>query len=165
MVDTRLLEDPIGKGVRLTNYTSVRTGERVMKDEADWVFQEVPAIIDEETWERVQSILKQNAQPERAIKNRKLKLFTGYVVCHCGSKMYAPSNNPKYICYSCKNKIPKEDLEGVFKEQLQTFVLSENTLEKLIHHPSVPIRSTQAVSVSALAFLPYVSSYPSQIKL
>lgn len=147
---TRLLQDPIGKGIRLTNYTSLRTGERVIKDEGDWVFQEAPAIIDEETWNRVQSMLKDNAQPERAIHNRKLKLFTGYVVCHCGSKMYAPSNNPKYICYTCKNKIPKEDLEGVFKEQLQTFVLSENTLEKLIHQGSERLTECQHLLASLL---------------
>jgi len=38
------------------------------------------------------------------------------------------SNNPKYVCRACKNKIPVGDLERVFQEQLRGFVLSEDVI-------------------------------------
>ncbi len=129
---TRLLEDPIGKGMRVTNYTTARTGKRELKPESEWVIQNVPALITEEEWNNVQAILKANSNPMTRPRNQKLKLFTGYLVCHCGGKMYAPSNNPKYTCNNCKHKIPMDDIEHIFRDQLQEFVLSDNILEKII---------------------------------
>lgn len=61
--------------------------------------------------------------------NKKLKLFTGFLKCECGGKMYVPSSNPKYTCKKCKRKIPTEDIEEIFKSQLKQFLLSEKDIE------------------------------------
>jgi site-specific DNA recombinase len=46
--------------------------------------------------------------------------------------MYVPSNTPKYVCYACRNKIPTEDLEAVFQEQLRGFLVSPEEIAKYL---------------------------------
>ena len=45
--------------------------------------------------------------------------------------MYVPSNSPKYICQGCRNKIPTDDLESIFHEELKRFFFSP---EEIAHH-------------------------------
>jgi site-specific DNA recombinase len=129
-IDT-LLTDPAAKGTHRANWTQrVTTGGkfRIEKPKDQWVWTPVEPIVPEELWERCNRHLAERAA-KRAKKmqlGRTPKhLFSGLVVCSCGTKMYVRYNSPnKYICQSCRNKIPIDDLEAVFLEQLKGFFLS-----------------------------------------
>jgi site-specific DNA recombinase len=125
----RLILDPTAKGLRRANYTrSQGDGKKwKLKPESDWVEVPIPAIVDVALWEECASVLRErSAGPKPG--PRPVHLFTGAVFCHCGRKMYVPSNSPKWTCYGCRNKIPVPDLERVFAEQLKGFAFSEEAM-------------------------------------
>jgi site-specific DNA recombinase len=132
---SRLLEDPIAKGIRRANYTESTGGKKhwKLKKKDDWIFNEAPAIITEEKWEKVNSILIQQSKERKQPLNKKTHLFTGFVTCACGSKMYLPSNSPKYTCPKCKNKIPQDDLEEIFHEQLTDYIVTEENINHFVN--------------------------------
>lgn len=128
----RLLVDPIAKGVRITNYTSARKGKKEIKNEDDWVYSKCPAIITEEQWQNVQDIIEEQSNSRKKPLKKNLHLFTGYAKCACGGGMYVLSKTMKYICRDCKRKITVADLEGIFKEQLHSFSISDTSLETIL---------------------------------
>ena len=96
-------------------------------------FNEDPAIISEEKWEKVNSILTEQSKDRKQPLNKKTHLFTGFVSCSCGIKMYLPSNSPKYTCTNCKNKINQEDLEDIFHQQLTDYIITEENIKHYIN--------------------------------
>ena len=129
----RLLTDPTAKGLRRANYTKT-LGEKKhwkMKPESEWVFSEVESIVSEDLWNQCNLILNERRNGKVPAK-KAVQLFGGVVYCYCGNKMYVPSNTPKYVCYKCRNKIPVEDLEGVFQEQLRNFFLSPTDITQYL---------------------------------
>src|SRR5207244_9964677 len=113
-----------------------------IKPEKDWVWSEVEPIVSEELWNQCNLILterKNGKTPSR----RPIHLFTNIAYCHCGQKMYVPSNSPKYVCYKCRNKIPVVDLEGVFHEQLKRFVFSPDEIAKHLAEADHTIKDKQ----------------------
>jgi site-specific DNA recombinase len=126
----RLLRDPTAKGTRRANYTQTKNpnGAWELKPQDDWILVPVEPIVSEETWAAANAIL--NERQARGTRQTKpvTHLFAGVAGCVCGSKMYVPSNSPKYTCSKCRNKIPVKDLEAIFKEELRAFVFSPDEI-------------------------------------
>jgi site-specific DNA recombinase len=131
---TRLLEDPTPKGTRRANYTKSQGHGRsaALKPEKDWIYHDVPSIVSEDLWNECNVILAEQAGRKTKPARKTMQLFGGRTFCHCGGKMYVKSNSPKYVCLKCKNKIPIVDLEGVFAEQLKSFVFSDEEITKYL---------------------------------
>ncbi|MFK7794973.1 MAG: hypothetical protein AB8B89_06475 [Gammaproteobacteria bacterium] len=54
--------------------------------------------------------------------------------------MRVPSNNPKYVCRKCKAKIHTEDLEAIYRSQLENFLLSEEHIAEYMHTATDSVR-------------------------
>ena len=129
----RLLRDPIAKGLRRANYTKSR-GEKKhwdLKPEEEWVYSKVEPIVSEDLWNEVNAILSlQRASHKKVGRKPAVHLFASVTQCECGEPMYVPSNSPKYTCRKCRNKIAVADLEHIYQEQLKTFLLSRDDLNR-----------------------------------
>ena len=122
----RLLQDPTFKGRHRLNYTTRSEKSWVIKPEKEWEYIDVEPIISNELWDRTNAVL--GAKEKRPRAKRVAHLFAGLVFCECGEKMYVLSNSPKYTCQVCRNKIPADDLEAVYVEQLKGFFTSSDEI-------------------------------------
>ena len=141
----RLLRDPSAKGVRRANYTRSLGNKKhwELKPENEWVLTPVEPIIAEEIWTQCNALLDERRTNGKTPGRKPVQLFAGIVHCFCGQKMYVPSNTPKYVCPKCRNKIPVEDLEAVFQEQLKAFVLSPNDIARHLASADEAIKQKQ----------------------
>lgn len=112
-----------GKGRHRLNYTT-RDEKKgwTIKPESEWEYIDVEPIVSVEAWDRANSVFATKEKRHRA--KRAVHLFAGLVFCECGEKMYVLSNSPKYTCQACRNKIPADDLEAVYVEQLKGYFTS-----------------------------------------
>ena len=140
----RLLRDSTAKGVHRANYTT-RVDEKrwAEKPKEDWVLTKVEPIVSEELWEQCNEILDEQQKACKPAGRKALHLFTGFAYCHCGNKMYVPSNAPKYICYKCRNKISMTDLEEIFHHQLKSFFFSPEEITKYLEEADNVIKEKQ----------------------
>ena len=127
----RLLRDEISKGVHRTNYTKRSDDDTAweFKPESDWVYTKVEPLISVEVWNQCNRLLGPPKNGNGQLAKKAVHLFAGLAFCSCGDKMYVPANSPKYVCRTCRTKIPAEDLEAVFCEQLKSFLVSPTEVE------------------------------------
>lgn len=139
----RLLRDPIAKGIRRANYTRSSDSSKAweLKPESEWVLQEVEAIVPEELWSECNAALDAQREKGKRTTQRALHLFAGLTYCACGPKMYVLSNSPKYTCQKCRNKIPKDDLEAVFIEQIKHFSVSSDEISAHLERANTTIQT------------------------
>ncbi len=142
---TRLLEDPIAKGLRRANYTkSVGQGKKwLVKAKEDWIFHPAPILISEETWDSVQVLLGEQSTIKTQRLNRKSHLFTKVIQCHCEGKMYMEPVTEKYVCQTCRNKMVAKDLEEIFHEQLTDYILSNDSIKEQLSESSITIKQKE----------------------
>lgn len=141
----RLLRDSSAKGKRRANYTKSRGPGRGwdVKPESEWVYSDIEPIVSEELWDQVNAILDKNYKPRKRVGRKPVHLFAGVTTCECGTAMYVPSNSPKYICRSCRNKIPIDDLELVFYEQLKKFFFTPDDITAYLSKADKEIESRE----------------------
>lgn len=142
----RLLRDSTAKGVRLANYTT-STGPGKgwkLKPKHEWVTTAVEPTVPEELWRDCNAILDEQRSRLKRPPKPAVHLFAGVVVCHCGQKMYVlTSENGRYVCRACRNKIDRADLEEVFREQLRSFLLSPEDVAKALGQADEEIRTKE----------------------
>lgn len=143
----RLILDPTAKGARRANYTRSKGDGKNwdLKPESDWVWTDVPPVVSAEIWDQCAALLTARRTGGRPPAKRPRHLFTGLAHCVCGAKMGVPSNSPKYICPSCRNKIPVADLEAVFKEQLRAFFLSPDDVSRYVEQADETLQAKEAL--------------------
>jgi site-specific DNA recombinase len=57
--------------------------------------------------------------------------------------MYVPYKMYKYTCQKCRNKVPIDDLERVFQEQLKNFFFSPQEIAKYLDNASAAIQEKE----------------------
>ncbi len=113
----RMLRCSSAKGLYRTNLYRVTTADgwkREAKPESEWGSVKCPAIVSEETFDRVAAILEEQTKPKRKPGKKPVHIFAGLLKCGCGGKMYVYTRSPNYTCMKCKNKIAAAALEEIF---------------------------------------------------
>jgi site-specific DNA recombinase len=126
---TRLIRDTTTVARYRANYTRKSGKDRLLKPKEDRVYIKVPPIVSEELWNECNGILDDQQRKKKPPAKKTVHLFAGFAYCDCGTKMYVPSNSPKYTCPKCRNKIGVTDLEEVFHHQLQSFFMSPTEVQ------------------------------------
>ena len=130
----RCLKNSDAKGIRKSNYKAPVTKDNPhgLKPQSEWLFLPCPKIVDEERWEAVNSIIReqQKGHPSAQPLNKRVHLFTGYLFCAEGHKLSIKSKSYRYTCKHCKYGIHKDDIESIFLTRLKKFLVNDDELSE-----------------------------------
>ena len=138
-----MLRDPAAKGLRRANFTRAerRGGKVQYKPEDEWEWHVCEPIVSVELWERCNAILDEQQKGKRP-GPRGRYLFAGKVKCgHDEQTMYVLNESPKFVCRKCRRKIPQDDLEAIFRDQLRDFFASPQDIAAYLASTQGDIRS------------------------
>jgi site-specific DNA recombinase len=117
----RVLQESSAKGVYFFNRVVGNGWNSELKPENEWGKVECEPIVSEDLWNQANQILEEQTKSFKKPGKPPVHLLSGLAHCSCGHKMYVKSNNPKYFCRSCRNKIPIVDLENIIRQELKVF--------------------------------------------
>jgi len=134
-------------------HPAINSGEPPVRVDNAW-----PAIIDKETFDLVQR--KMSLKRPQVIHPRTVPSFyllSGLLFCSCGRAMIGHSaKSHNYFYYTCSKSLkqgkqacsaralPKEKLERLVTEQLQSRVLTDSNLEELVKLVNEELRSASS---------------------
>jgi site-specific DNA recombinase len=128
----KMISNPVYKGEWYYNKTRARrtNGKYIKKDvpKSEWILVKVPAMIDEDFWQRAQLCLAQNRQ--RAMRNTKKQyLLRSLVFCPCGRRWTAIyKSHLKRAYYRC----PTNEAEHWRKRCEYNFSIRQEVLEQAV---------------------------------
>ncbi len=130
-----MLADQSAKGVHFFNRTRrVGNWKSVEKPESEWGRIECEPIVPESLWNQVNQILEEQSKSWKKPGRLPTQTFSRLAWCGCGGKMYARHDSPKYLCRKCNNKIPIQQLEEIFHDQLKAFFTDPGRLASSLKH-------------------------------
>jgi ABC transporter fused permease/ATP-binding protein len=120
----------------------------VIKNEKEWVLIPCPALIDETIWNECNSILDAQYKKRNKPGPRAVHLLSGYIICHCGKKMYVFHEAPTYACKKCRNRIATSDIDEIYHAQLKSFLLTDTDIETYLKQSDSLIQERQSLLAS-----------------
>lgn len=142
----RIISNSVYKGLwHYGKRRRVRLGGRVVQvpvPEAEWISVAVPAIVDEQTWNRAQECLARNKEMSKRNTKREY-LLRSLVFCPCGrrwtvvykshlkrSYYRCPTNEAEHWRHRCENRfsIRQEKLEEAVWSKVASFLLDPENL-------------------------------------
>jgi len=126
----RLIQDTTAKGTYRANYICWDAhGKMQIKPESEWVYTPVEALISEELWNECNDAINERKANRKPQGPTPVHLFAGVLHCDCGQRMYVPSKSLKYTCLKCRQKIPIETLEAIYREELKDFFVPNEKIQ------------------------------------
>lgn len=121
----RLIRDATAKGVypAMEGETPGLGAESAATPSGGPAAGQIPPIISPELWEQCNGLLETSELGHRRGRQA-IHLFAGLLVCHCGRRMYIRTHSADYRCSRCGNRIPAEDLEAIYLEQMECYCQS-----------------------------------------
>jgi site-specific DNA recombinase len=84
---------------------------------------------------------------ERRPTKKPAHIFSGFVACHCGAKMYVPMRTPKYTCQKCRNSIGCQDLEEIFTEEVKGYLVKPDNIKSYLNRAGNALNEKQALHI------------------
>jgi site-specific DNA recombinase len=115
----RVLKDSSAKGIYYFNRVSKE--KKIEKPESEWGKIECEPIVSVELWDQVNQILEEQLKKSKRLGRVPTHVFGNLISCHCGAKMYARNDSPKFHCRKCNHKIAQADLDDIVRNELHAF--------------------------------------------